>query len=77
MTQTTAPAPITMTVDQVAEVTRLLGSIAEWDADRDELVKAEENGEFDSDDWHDSDDAGVDLAREAGMLLRSLLGLPA
>lgn len=41
----------------------------DWCRDRTLLSAQEDSGDADSDDWHDSDDVGIDLLRAAAELL--------
>lgn len=63
------------TVDQLRASSDLLAEHAEWQSDRADLSPGETCGDFpDSSDWHDSDDAGCDLADRAIALLAELTG---
>ncbi|WP_408899810.1 hypothetical protein ACJ5H2_21745 (plasmid) [Nocardioides sp. R1-1] len=63
------------TVDQLRAASDLLAEHAEWRAERADLSAAEEAGRYVAgDDWHDSDDAGCDLADRAIALLAEMTG---
>lgn len=63
------------TVDQLRAACDLLAEHAEWRAERADLSAAEEVGRYVAgDDWHDSDDAGCDLADRAIALLAEVTG---
>jgi hypothetical protein len=63
------------TVDQLRAASDLLAEHAEWRAERADLSAAEEAGRYVAgDDWHDSDDAGCDLADRAIALLAEVTG---
>ncbi|MCB0908352.1 MAG: hypothetical protein KDB63_14660 [Nocardioidaceae bacterium] len=63
------------TVDQVRATYDLLAEHGEWRAHRSALAAGEASGDFPaSSDWHDSDDAGCDLADRAIALLAEVTG---
>lgn len=63
------------TVDQLRAASDLLAEHAEWRAERAVLSAGEATGDFPAtSDWHDSDDAGCDLADRAIALLAEVTG---
>ena len=60
------------TVDQLRAVSDLVAEHAEWRSERANLSAGEADGDFPAaSDWHDSDDAGCDLADRAIAMLAS------
>lgn len=65
------------TVDQLRVASDLLAEHAEWRSERADLSAGEADGDFPAaSDWHDSDDAGCDLADRAIALLAEVTGQP-
>ncbi len=65
------------TVDQLRAASDLLAEHAEWRSERADLSAGEADGDFPAaSDWHDSDDAGCDLADRAIALLAEVIGQP-
>lgn len=63
------------TIDQLRAASDLLAEHAEWRGERADLSAGEADGDFPAaSDWHDSDDAGCDLADRAVALLAEVTG---